>query len=73
MSDPGITFFAGAGIPVLAVGASYLTGAVRRSGAARQVSVLRHSAFAAGLTLLFVSLQWPFAVWAHELFYGVVI
>ncbi|MBV1691360.1 cytochrome c oxidase assembly protein [Novosphingobium sp. G106] len=69
MSDPGITFFATAGFPVLAIGISYLAGAVRRRNAKRPVSMLRHTAFAAGLALLLLSLQWPFAVWAHELFY----
>lgn len=69
MSVPGLTFFAGAGVPVLCLGLTYVAGARRRAYIARPVSVLRHASFGAGLGLLFFSLEWPFAEWAHELFY----
>lgn len=68
MSAPGIPFFVGAGLPVLFVGLTYAAGARRRVDAGHPVAPFRHAAFATGLSLLFLSLQWPFAVWAHELF-----
>jgi putative membrane protein len=64
-----MTFFAGAGVPVVLVGLVYAAGARRRADCGRPVSGLRHTAFATGLTLLFLSLQWPFAQWAHQLFF----
>jgi putative membrane protein len=68
MNNPGAAFFVGAAIPLLLVALVYVRGALRRADVRRPAGALRHSAFAAGLGLLFLSVEWPFAVWAHDLF-----
>lgn len=50
------------------LGAAYALGARRRARVERPVSSQRHGFFAAGLILFLLSMEWPFADWAHELF-----
>lgn len=69
MTLPGPLFFVAGGVPILLVALIYLRGLRRRAASHRRADMLRHYAFAAGLAMLFLSLQWPFAEWAHELFY----
>jgi putative membrane protein len=69
MTLPGDGFFATAAIPLLALLGCYAAGAWRRRRAGRPVSATRHAAFAAGVLLLLLSVEAPFARWAHELFY----
>ncbi len=69
MTSPGPIFFVAGGAPILLAALVYLRGARRRGASRRKADILRHCAFAIGLAMLFLSLQWPFAQWAHELFY----
>lgn len=64
MTAPGALFFIGGGASLLFVALVYARG-LRRHTADR----LRPVVFFTGLAMLFVSLQWPFAQWAHKLFY----
>lgn len=68
MNNPGTIFFICAGIPILLAGLIYARGAWQRQAVGRPVGALRHAAFLIGLALFFISLQWPFAKWSHELF-----
>jgi putative membrane protein len=63
-------FFVFAGIPVLLATFIYATGVRRRASTGRPVSARRQAAFVGGVSLLFITTQWPFADWAHELFYA---
>ena len=65
--DPG--FFVAAALPVLLAALTYVRGAMRRADAGQPVGPVRHAAFAAGLALLLISVEWPFETWAHQLFY----
>jgi len=69
MIEPDIGFYVGAALPVLALGWVYRGGAIRRADIVLQIPAWRHVAFAAGLGLFFLSVEWPFARWAHELFF----
>lgn len=69
MAVPDTAFFVAGGIPIVLVALVYAAGVRRRAVFRRPVDPIRHWAFAAGLGTLFLSLQWPFADWAHELFY----
>lgn len=69
MSIPGPIFFVASGVPILLVALVYARGLRRRGPSRRRIEYLRHCAFAVGLAMLFLSVQWPFAQWAHELFY----
>ncbi|CAN5393703.1 cytochrome c oxidase assembly protein [soil metagenome] len=62
-------FFAAAAIPMVAVALIYYAGATRRRHVGRPVAPLRHIAFALGLLLFLLSVEWPFETWAHKLFY----
>jgi putative membrane protein len=62
-------FFAAAAIPMVAVALIYSAGARRRRHVGRPVAPLRHVAFALGLSLFLLSVEWPFEAWAHRLFY----
>ncbi len=68
MVVPSVGFFVAGGVPPLLIGVIYALGARRRAGVERPVSLRRHSLFAAGLILFLLSMEWPFASWAHELF-----
>jgi putative membrane protein len=69
MNSPGPGFFVAAALPVLLVAFIYIRGVLRRDGSGRAIAPIRHIAFAAGLALLLMSMEWPFAGWAHHLFY----
>ncbi|MEO9132578.1 MAG: cytochrome c oxidase assembly protein [Sphingomonas sp.] len=62
-------FFVAAAIPVVGVGFLYAEGARRRADVGHPVSRMRHIAFASGLLLFLMSVEWPFETWAHKLFY----
>lgn len=68
MSDPSAAFFIVGAVPLLATGRIYERGAWRRRGIARAVDTQRHVMFAAGLIAFFLSIEWPFADWEHQLF-----
>lgn len=55
-------------VPPLLVGTMYASGARRRAVVERPVAMQRHILFGAGLILFLLSIEWPFADWAHELF-----
>lgn len=69
MIGPDFGFFAGAAAPVLLLAWIYREGARRRADIVCPIDSIRHLAFAAGLTLFLLSVEWPFARWAHELFF----
>lgn len=69
MSTPGFGFFATGAFPTLLAGIVYRTGAQRRADIAKPASRVRHATFALGLGAFIVSIEWPFAQWAHELFF----
>jgi putative membrane protein len=69
MATASIAFFVSTGIPVLLAALIYGRGIHRCAVTGRPVSILRQISFGGGLSLLFVTTQWPFADWAHELFY----
>jgi putative membrane protein len=56
-------------MPVLLLAWIYREGVQRRADAVRRTNPTRHIAFATGLTLFLLSVEWPFARWAHELFF----
>jgi putative membrane protein len=68
MSDPSAGFFVAGAVPLLLIGTTYELGARRRSDVERPVSALRRSMFVTGLVAFLLSIEWPFADWAHELF-----
>ena len=69
MSDPSAGFFvAGAIAPVLAA-ATYANGVRRRADTGRTVSSMRQALFAAGFGAFLLSIEWPFAGHAHQLFW----
>lgn len=65
---PDLSFYCGAAAPVLVLAWTYLSGARRRADVRRSASTARHAAFAGGLMLFLITVEWPFARWAHELF-----
>lgn len=69
MNSPSLGFFAAAALPALLAALIYARGALRRADAGRPVTMQRHAAFATGLALLLISLEWPFEDWARQLFY----
>jgi len=69
MIGPDVGFYVGAAVPVAALGWVYRAGAIRRADIVLRTPAWRHAAFAAGLALFFLSVEWPFARWAHELFF----
>jgi putative membrane protein len=68
MSDPSAGFFFAGAVPLVLIGMTYELGARRRANVGRPVSVLRRGMFAAGIVAFLLSIEWPFADWAHELF-----
>ncbi|WP_296613141.1 cytochrome c oxidase assembly protein [Sphingomonas sp.] len=68
MSDPSAAFFVSGAIPLLVIGTTYELGIRRRSTIRRPVSTLRRAMFIAGIAAFLLSIEWPFAHWAHELF-----
>jgi len=68
MSDPSAAFFVAGAIPLLVIGTTYELGIRRRSTIRRPVSTLRRAMFIAGIAAFLLSIEWPFAHWAHELF-----
>lgn len=68
MSDPSAGFFITGAVPLLLIGITYECGVRRRATVERPASTLRHTLFATGLVAFFLSIEWPFADWAHELF-----
>jgi putative membrane protein len=68
MSDPSAAFFVAGAIPLVLIGATYELGARRRSTVRRPVSTYRRALFIAGIAAFMLSIEWPFAGWAHELF-----
>lgn len=66
---PDTGFAIGGAIPLFALIACYAAGAARRRDTSRLVAMLRHTAFMAGAILFLLSIEGPFARWAHELFY----
>lgn len=68
MSDPSAAFFVAGAIPLVLIGMIYERGARRRATVERPVSTLRRASFITGIAAFLVSIEWPFAEWAHELF-----
>jgi len=68
MSDPSAAFFVAGAIPLILIGLTYEKGARRRATVERPVSTLRRAMFITGVVAFLLSIEWPFADWAHELF-----
>lgn len=68
MSDPSAAFFVAGAVPLILVGTIYELGARRRLTIERPVTAARRALFVAGITAFLLSIEWPFADWAHELF-----